>query len=163
MSSGKEHEVVARWLPAVSCVVAPFTTPIFGWKIPIACIIGQLIGVYCLTPDADMHTLTVNETRWFREPRRGDILSWVSAFLKFPVGIASLVMGWFPGLFLNHRGISHVPVIGAAVITFLVIVNPLILALLSITDSWQYLQTEEALAAWIGFSATHLIHIIMDK
>lgn len=153
MSSGIQHEKVARWLPAISSVAAIFTTS----HILVACTIGQLIGVYCITPDTDINNLTVTETRWFKERKK------ILAFLKFPIGIITLILGWFPGLFLKHRGISHVPFIGAAVITFLIIVNPFVLMLLYFTDSWHYLWTTEAIAVWIGFSATHLIHIIMDN
>ncbi len=159
MSSGVQHEKVARWLPAISSAAAIFTTS----HILVACTIGQLIGIFIIDPDSDLFSVTRSESRWFTEPRKGSPLSWLSAFLKFPIGIITLILGWLPGLFLKHRGVSHVPVIGAAVITFLVIVNPFVLALLYFTDGWRYLWTAETLAVWIGFCATHLIHIIMDK
>jgi uncharacterized metal-binding protein len=153
MSSGAQHEKVARWLPVISSVAAIFTTShILG-----VCTIGQLIGVYCITPDVDINNLTVTETQWFKERKK------ILAFLKFPIGIITLILGWFPGIFLKHRGISHTPIIGAVVITFLIMVNPFVLALLYFTDSWSYLWTIEALAIWIGFCATHLIHIIQDR
>lgn len=159
MSTGLRHEQVARWLPVASCAVALVVALRVGWRLPVACIAGQLVGVYMLTPDSDIHSLSRGEIRWFREPRKGSASSWLAAFLKFPVGIAALVMGWLPGLFLRHRGISHVPVVGAAVIALLVAANPIMLMLFG----WRWALTPEAMAAWVGFCMAHAVHITMDR
>lgn len=159
---GWHHERVASRLLLAACPLLVVAVPWLGWLLPLLFLAGMWCGIYLITPDVDFLSVTQAETRWFRDPRGGDPVSWLTSTLRFHVGIAVLVFGFWPGLLLSHRGVSHVPAIGAAVIAALAMVNPFVLGLLTLINGWRWLWTLEALAVWLGFAVAHLIHIVCD-
>jgi len=159
-ADGLWHE---RWgrraFLAVCAAAGPLALRYGPWPVWFA--LGFWIGVYLVTPDCDFLSITRAESRWFRDPRRGDPLSWVGAVVRFPVGLAALALGFLPGLILSHRGVSHTPVLGAAVIAVLAL--PIPAALLAWAGKLDWLVRAEAGVVWLGFAAAHLLHILLDK
>lgn len=161
LSDGIRHERVASRALLAACVLAVPATAKWGW-LPVVFLVGMWCGIYLITPDVDFLSVTQAETRWFREPHGGDPVSWLSSTLRFHIGIAALLVGFWPGLLLSHRGVSHVPAIGAAVIAALAMANPFALGLLVLTNGWRWLWAPDALAVWLGFAVAHLVHIVCD-
>ena len=136
--------------------------PWIGWVPTLAFLAGMWSGIYLITPDVDFLSVTRAETRWFRDPRGGDAVSWMMSAVRFCVGIVVLMLGFWPGLLLSHRGVSHVPLVGAVIIAVLAIASPFMLGALALMDGWHSLWTLEAGAAWLGFASAHFIHIVCD-
>jgi|GEM_PF-3464475 len=165
MSSGVKHEAIGSKVEALGLVGAAVAAWGFGVdeRLAVCAFVGLWAGFELVTPDADFGRLTFSETRWFRDPRRDSLASLLAAVAQYQVGILVLLLGFWPGLLLGHRKISHVPVVGAAVIAALALASPLIVGLLAARDWWRLLTPQEVLAAFAGFAIAHFVHILTDK
>jgi len=163
MSSGSQHEFIGKQVMILGLVVGGMARYCgVDTRLVLASLGGMGAGFYLTTPDADFGRLTFSEARWFRDPRRDSLGSLLKAVVWYQVGIAVLVLGFWPGLLLSHRKISHIPVLGSAVIAALALANPFVVALLAATGWWRLLSTGGIVAAWGGFAFAHLVHITMD-
>jgi len=157
---GLLHERWGKWALVVACIAAIPAMGLWGWRLPVAFLAGMWIGIYLITPDVDFLAVTRAESRWFRDPRRGDPLSYVKCVVYFHIGLVALALGFWPGLLLSHRGISHVPVLGAAVIALLAFGGPA--GTLALLGYGRWLLRPEVGAAWGGFAVAHFVHILRD-
>ena len=165
LSDGARHEHAGRNMLLVAAVASAPAAIRWGW-LPVPFLAGMATGFYLTTPDADLLAATRSETRWFVDQRRNDPLSWLLSVLRFYIGWLALALGFWPGLLLSHRGISHWPIVGAAVIAFLMVASVpgvVIIMFLAYAGRLDVLASPAALACWLGFALAHFIHIILDK
>jgi len=163
MSSGSQHEFIGKQVMILGLVLGGIVCYHgVDTRLVLAGLGGMGAGFYLITPDADFGRLTFSEARWFRDPRKGSLSSLLSAIILYQVGILVLALGFWPGLLLSHRRVSHVPILGSAVIAALALANPLVAALLAATGWWRLLSTGGIVAVWGGFAFAHFVHILMD-
>jgi uncharacterized metal-binding protein len=166
MSDGRWHERIAGVLLIVKVVVAFIVANYFGaLHLAWAFLAGGWVGVYLITPDVDFLTVTYAEARWFRDPKGRDPLSLLVAFGRHCLGLLALSLGFWPGALLNHRGVSHYPVVGSLVIAVLMLPSVpglMLLAWLQARGEVSVLWSPMLVAAWAGFCFAHLVHIVAD-
>jgi uncharacterized metal-binding protein len=166
MTDGRWHESLACVLVLAAGIVVVVLANDHGvQELALAFLAGEWLGVYLVTPDVDFLTVTHAESRWFRDPKSRDPLSLLVAFARHGLGLLALCLGFWPGALLNHRGVSHVPVLGSLVIAMLMI--PSLPGLVLLTWLWVkgqlgILWSPMAGAAWAGFCFAHLVHIVAD-
>jgi len=114
--------------------------------------LGAAYGVWLVTPHVDLETFTCSESRWFRG----------SLWLR-PIGYV-LYLYYYPlALVLRHRGISHTPVFGAAIIYAYTWWLP---ALVLLVTGWRpvwLLHPDLHVGLLTGLVCAHLFHIVEDR
>jgi len=151
ISDGKLHEKLA----IVPGLIGVLIIAIISTKYPIMLwsLVGIWVGIFVVTPDADLGRITYAERRWFREDNHV-IINW----LHHLVGLCSLSLSFWPGQLLKHRGISHMPIIGSVVIMLLMMPSlPGIIIILLMRDN-----LIAFIPIFLGLVYAHLIHIIVD-
>jgi uncharacterized metal-binding protein len=114
--------------------------------------LGAAYGIWFVTPDVDLQSSTHTETKWFRGP------IWIR-----PIGYALYAYYYPLSLLLRHRGISHVPVIGALTIY---VYTWLPLALVMLATDWHpiwLLHSDLHVGLFTGLTFAHLFHIVEDR
>lgn len=165
LGDGVRHERAGRNMLLVAAMISAPAAMRWGW-LPAPFLLGMWAGFYLTTPDADLLAATRSETRWFADQKRNGPLSWMSSIVRFYIGWLSLALGFWPGLLLSHRGISHWPIIGAAVIAVLMAASlpgVAAIAFLAYIGRLDILMSPAALACWLGFMVAHFTHILLDK
>ena len=122
----------------------------------ILIIAGGVYGFAVVSPDVDVNNMTYLRKMWLKRNR---ILGRMMITFYKPLA-----------LIMPHRGLTHVPIIGAAIICAYTIIPIMIMAIVikiakgdmeNITYTMKTI-TQIALPIWVGMSISHTVHIIQD-
>jgi len=152
-ADGLIHERINRALFLV--VILPLTgllIYIHQFFMAVSFPLGAAYGIWMVTPDVDLETITYNESQWLRGPL------WLR-----PIGY--LLYGYYYplALVLRHRGVSHAPLFGALIVYLYTWWLPaLVLVLTGWRPAWLF-HPDLHTGAFTGLAVAHLFHIMEDR
>jgi uncharacterized metal-binding protein len=150
---GLIHERINRILFLVIVLpLAGFLVYLRQFFMAVSFPLGAAYGIWLVTPDVDLRTLTYSETRWFRG----------SMWLR-PIGHILNAYYYPIALLLRHRGISHAPIFGALIIYAYTWLPP---ALIMLAVNWRplwLLHIDLHVGLFTGLVVAHLFHIVEDR
>ena len=152
-TDGLRHERINRVL--FLAIVLPLTGLLFyvhQFTMALSFALGAAYGIWLVTPDVDLETWTHGESRWAR-----------GSFLLRPIGY--FLYGYYYPLavVLRHRGISHAPVFGAAIIYAYTWWLPALILLVTDRRPLWLLHPDLHVGLLTGLVCAHIFHIVGDR